>query len=112
MVKVFPAAQLGGPHFRFEPYHYGPFDKAVYQTLEALQGSGQVEIERDAPWRNYRLTPTGQSRGEAALDRLDPRVVDFARRTSDFVRGLPFAELVSAIYKAYPEMRARSVFQG
>jgi len=36
---------------------------------------------------------------------------DYIGRVSQFVRSLPFAELVSAIYTAYPEMRQNSVFQ-
>jgi hypothetical protein len=30
------AADLGGRQFSFEPYDYGPFDRAVYSELELL----------------------------------------------------------------------------
>jgi uncharacterized protein YwgA len=108
------AALIGGPKFNFEPYHYGPFDLEVYSTLQELAKQGLVEITRsgEGNWREYRLTPEGQSHGEGALAALDERARHYIQRVSDFVRRLSFTELVSAIYKAYPEMRERSVFQG
>lgn len=103
---------LGGPHFQFQPYHYGPFDKAVYSTLEGLASQGLAEIVPDrGNWKNYRLTSKGQALGEAALEGLEPKIAEYLVRASEFVRRLSFTELVSAIYKAYPRMRARSVFQ-
>lgn len=107
------APLIGGPKFNFEPYHYGPFDQEVYSTLGELARRGLVEITRsgNGNWREYRLTPEGQFRGVDLLAALDERVRDYIERASDFVRRLSFTELVSAIYKAYPEMRERSVFQ-
>lgn len=107
------ADELGGKHFHFEPYHYGPFDKDVYSTLDLLASKGLVEISYGPSlnWRTYRLTPGGQARGTEVLRGLSPRAVDYINRASSFVRESSFADLVSAIYKAYPNMRARSVFQ-
>jgi uncharacterized protein YwgA len=103
---------LGGPHFQFQPYHYGPFDKEVYNTLDTLAQSGLVEIVfGTGNWREYRLTAEGQAQGETTLEGMEPRAKDYIWRLSDFVRKLSFSELVSAIYKAYPQMRTRSVFQ-
>jgi hypothetical protein len=42
---------------------------------------------------------------------MDEQARDYIDRESIFVRSLSFPELVAAIYKAYPEMRANSVFQ-
>lgn len=107
------AASFGGPKFDFQPYHYGPFDRAVYLTLEDLAQQGMVEITRNAGnWRDYRLTPEGQARAVQVLAGLDDRTRSYIERLSAFVRSLSFTDLVSAIYKAYPEMRERSVFQG
>jgi len=106
------ASLLGGEFFDFEPYHYGPFDKRVYSTLDRLAGQGLVDIVTGSGnWRNYRLTQEGQLVGEKILTDIDSRAADYLRRASGFVRSLSFPQLVSAIYKAYPEMRARSVFQ-
>lgn len=104
---------LGGPSFDFQPYHYGPFDRDVYATLEGLAKQGLVEITQGQgnKWPDYRLTATGQSRAAQIVDGLEERAQRYVQRASAFVRSLSFPELVSAIYKAYPEMRVHSVFQ-
>lgn len=102
---------VGGPHFHFEAYHYGPFDSSVYHALEALESAGLVSIDYSYPPRTYALTPTGLERGMGLLNKLDPKVKAFIEQTCNFVRTNSFSSLVSAIYKAYPEMRANSVFQ-
>ena len=101
------------PLFNFEPYDYGPFDQDVYHTLEKLAGEGLVEIdiESHGRWNTYILTPEGQQRGNELLKKLPDEVQRFIRNVSEFVRKLSFAQLVSAIYKAYPEMKVNSVFK-
>ncbi len=102
---------IGGPHFDFRPYAYGPFDSAVYQQLESLARDGQVEVNRSGSWREHRLSESGQKQGEELLKPLDPTARDYINRVSEFVRNLSFSQLVAAIYKAYPDMRCNSVFQ-
>jgi hypothetical protein len=102
---------VGGPYFNFQPYNYGPFDKAVYEVLEGLAGEGLVELCPDWKWNNYRLTEAGQKLGEKFLGSLKEDAREYIQRASDFVRSVSFTELISAIYKAYPEMRRNSVFQ-
>ena len=106
------ATNVGGPHFDFQPYNYGPFDKAVYEVLEELEKDGLVEIVPFHTWKEYRLTENGQVEGNRLLNALPERVKDYINKVSEFVKKLTFAQLVSAIYEAYPEMRANSVFQG
>jgi hypothetical protein len=60
----------------------------------------------------YRLTPRGQRRGDELLGKIRPSVVRYIRELSEWVRGLSFAQLVSAIYKEYPEMQVNSLFRG
>jgi uncharacterized protein YwgA len=100
-----------GPHFHFQPYNYGPFDRAVYDELEVLEGQGYVETMGVHTWRNYRLTKSGQELGEKILGGLSAEAQDYLRRVSEFVRSLTFRQLVLAIYKAFPEMKENSVFQ-
>ena len=103
---------VGGPHFDFEPYQYGPFDSTVYSELRSLRAKGLVDV--DLIWwgrRGYSLSPEGQEKGEAILGELNEKAQAFIQKTSKFVRGLSFSKLVAAIYKAYPEMRENSVFQ-
>lgn len=100
--------------FSFEPYDYGPFDKAVYRELEALQGQGLVNIEQvgaSAGQRRYSLTPRGQQAGEQVLSQLPEFARQYMTDLSAWVRSLSFSRLVGSIYKAYPHMRENSVFQ-
>jgi len=105
---------IGGPFFDFRPYDYGPFDKDVYDTLEELAREGLVAVEA-APgmrWRRYRLSEAGQEEAQRVIRSLDPRAGDYIAKVSKFVRTLSFEQLVSAIYKAYPDMKVNSVFKG
>ncbi len=102
----------GGPLFNFEPYNYGPFDKKVYQTLEELENEGLVDIDLKSVIRTYKLTELGQTKGDKVLSDLPEVAQKFMVEVSNYVRKLSFNQLVSAIYKAYPEMRVNSVFQG
>jgi len=104
--------EIGGKLFAFEPYDYGPFDKAVYRELEQLSALELVKIfQGSSPSsRRYGLTPAGQSAGEESLAHLSPRARDFIRRLTDWVCKLSFAQLVGSIYKAYPTMREKSIF--
>jgi len=103
---------LGGPAFSFIPYNYGPFDKSVYETLEQLAQEGLVALVPERTWTDYRLTARGQQVAEDLLATLPDWVRDYVVQVSTYVRSLSFAQLVSAIYRAYPEMRVNSVFEG
>lgn len=103
---------VGGPHFAFRAYHYGPFDKRVYHSLDDLAQRGYVHIDdENSRRRTYTLTPEGVDAANAAFEGLNAQAQDFITRSSAFVRAHTFSQLVAAIYKAYPEMRENSVFQ-
>ena len=102
---------VDGPYFNFTPYDYGPFDKRVYSTLEDLAEEGFVTIE-ETSYRSYTTTKRGQKKGQELFDELQEKARGYIIRLSEYVRSLSFNELVSAIYKAYPEMRVNSVFRG
>jgi hypothetical protein len=101
---------LEGPHFKFEPYDYGPFDQAVYQQLDMLQIAGSVHTDTTGRYRKYTLTTQGHTMGCAALNALPAPVQDYIRQTVDWVRQLTFDQLVAAIYREYPAMKAKSIF--
>jgi hypothetical protein len=108
------AAEVSGPHFNFKPYDYGPFDKAVYDELDSLERDGLVEVIREPhlKLRKFRLRPQGEKLGSESLEKLDAKTRDYIQKISEFVRTASFPQLVSAIYRAYPEMRVNSVFVG
>lgn len=104
---------VGGPHYNFQPYDYGPFDAGVYSDLDALELIyGDVEVQRQASYRVYRLTAQGQRKAAIALAHMNPSAVDYLGRLKDWIKSLGFRDLVSAIYRDYPDMRANSIFRG
>jgi len=104
--------ELGFPYFDFKPYHYGPFDKEVYEGLEYLQSNGLVDIDFDSNHRCYRLTVKGQEAGIKIFSEMPLKVKTYVKEVIDFVRSISFVQLVASIYNAYPEMRENSVFHG
>ncbi len=108
------SSALGGRFFNFEPYDYGPYDSSVYKTIDALARDKKIEILVDSSgWskRSYKLTEAGLIEGQKILDNQLSFYKSFIFELVKFVISLSFTELVSAIYKAYPEMRKNSVFQ-
>lgn len=102
---------LGGPHFAFAPYDYGPFDRQLYEELERLEWEGLVAIDHSRRYRLYRLTSQGYSEGVQELNKVPEPARTFVSRASNWVRSLNFQQLVAAIYNRYPDMKANSIFQ-
>lgn len=105
--------QLGGPHFDFKPYHYGPFDKEVYDVLNELESFGKLEKWQSVSPRSIRyvLTPSGYREGKNILEGLKDPQKKYIRDIVNWLKDLSFTELVSAIYRHYPEMKVNSVFR-
>ena len=105
-------ARVGGPFFSFTPYDYGPFDKAVYAELEKLKNEDLVEIVNGAQpsMRYYQLSKEGEIFAEEIRSKNPVDISSYVETLSRFVRSLSFKDLVSAVYKAYPDMKANSVF--
>ena len=105
-------ADVGHNYFRFSPYHYGPFDAAIYDEADRLAARGLVHIE-SAPgsYRMYRLTEAGAKAAEAAFRDVPPAALEYLRRAVAWVESLSFDDLIRAIYKAFPKMAENSVFR-
>ena len=61
------APHVDGPHFRFEPFHYGPFDREVYRVLDALSSMGRLDKVALGNLYDFGLTGMGQAAGDAIL---------------------------------------------
>ena len=102
---------IGGPHFDFQPYDYGPFDREVYSVLERLAGQAMVSILTTERGRNnYTLTPTGLEEGRKLFQSLSVEPREYAEKIAQFVTTVSFSQLVSTIYSHYPAMKVNSVF--
>ena len=99
--------------YQFAPYDYGPFCSAVYADADTLESEGLVHIDQP-PYRSYRhysATDDGLAAASKLRKSLDPEVAAYLDRLVEWMSHLSFRQIVSAIYKAFPEMKANSVFQ-
>ena len=99
--------------YRFEPYDYGPFCREVYTDAEALSSEGLVEIERrsNSSYREYSAAEAGRERAGELKKELSPEVIEYVAKLVEWVASLSFNQLVSWVYKNFPEMKVNSVFQ-
>ena len=99
--------------YEFQPYDYGPFDHRVYVDIERLESRGLAVIAQPlgSRWKTYAATEAEVAEGRRLSAALTEDQFKILKRIVELVRSLSFNELVSAIYKAYPPMRARSVFR-
>ncbi len=102
---------FNGPHFDFRPYDYGPFDRAVYDCMDFLNGQKAVDISTNGRYRSFRLSLNGYQEGRALLENMSPQARDYLQSVAQWVRTLNFQQLVTAIYDRYPDMKVNSVFR-
>lgn len=102
---------VGGPHFNFQPYDYGPFDRDVYRVLDSLSDKGEVSTAPVRWYCDYGLTSQGYEKGQKNLDLLGDRAKKEIGKVVEWASRVSFDELVSTIYQQYPKMKKRSVFR-
>ena len=99
---------VDGPHFNFQPFHYGPFDRKVYDVLFMLAERSLVEVDWEGDFPIYMLTPKGERFGRASLDEQSPVVVGSLTQCARWVRAQSFRSLIVEIYARYPDMTVNS----
>lgn len=102
-----------GSIFNFEPYDYGPFDKAVYDEANLLRAIDLCEIRPSTSgrWNTYSATDAGVERGHMLISQIQPDAAAYIRSVAEWVRQQSFSSLVRSIYESYPEMKANSIFR-
>ena len=105
---------VGKPFYHFRAYDYGPFDVAVYTDADALAAEGLVSVDRSMgrSLRRFVLTAEGEVEANRLAAEVPAGAIAYLQEVVPWAQGLSFSELVSAIYEAYPETRANSVFNG
>jgi len=100
-----------GNFYDFQPYNYGPFDKCIYLDFEKLEESGLAEkIDHNNPRHLYSIS----SEGHKSTDNINIKAEEqeYIKRLVAWIQTLTFQELISTIYKKYPEYKANSIFRG
>lgn len=101
--------RIGGPFFHFQPYHYGPFDRTIYDVIGKLVATGNARIDSSGPYPRYLLTGAGYRRGTAVLASFPEEVADYFGRAARWVRLIPYRRMLAAIHRQYPDMAVNSV---
>lgn len=100
---------IGGPHFDFQPYHYGPFDRAVHDVLDHLLASGDAAVDTSFRYPLYSLTASGLETGTRFLMEMHDSASCYMKEASAWIMATPFQPLLAAIYRRYPDMARNSV---
>jgi len=100
---------IDGPHFDFKPYHYGPFDRAVYDVLDGLLESGDASVDASSRYSLYSLTDSGVQKGDRCLAEMRDNASSYMTEASNWIVATPFQPLLAAIYRQYPDMAQNSV---
>lgn len=106
--------KVGKNYYNFKPYHYGPFDPAIYSDAESPAMSDLVTIERipGRGWASYSATPAGLQKGKKLEKQVrEKNVLNNLKTVVTWTRKLSFQELVRTIYHYFPAFRKNSVFQ-
>jgi uncharacterized protein len=104
----------GGGYYDFRPFHYGPYDAAVYADADRLDAEGLLAVSpsHQGRWNEYRATPQGIELAQQLFGTLPASAVDRIKALVAWARRLSFEDLLGAVYTKYPEMRVNSVFRG
>lgn len=96
--------------FNFIPYAYGPFDKEIYVFLSNLVKNDYIACAKFNNYFEYKIIEKGLVKIKNLVDSLPPNDYDYIQRIVNFTTTVSFRELVSAIYREYPEMKVNSIF--
>ncbi len=104
--------EVGADFYSFVPYNYGPFDPAIYSDAQELIDKDLVTLARVSgkKWAYYVVTSSGVMTAQNAASQLSPSVREYIKSVVSWVHQLSFVELITAIYRAYPEYQVNSVF--
>lgn len=101
--------RLGRNYFDFKPYHYGPYDKNLTDTLTMLYCNGLIQIKNINGINHYQLNKDCSSITENFFNENEK---NFIKDLISFIKNLSFRQLCMSIYKEFPEMSVNSVFFG
>lgn len=105
--------EVSNSYYDFIPYNYGPFDARVYSDAQSLINSDLIRAVQVSGrnWAYYTIAPPGHDVAQYVRNsEVSERASQYITTVVAWVQSLTFAQLLAAIYKAYPEYKAKSVF--
>ncbi len=97
--------------YEFVPYLYGPCSFEVYSDLIKLKNKDFVsEILMPFSRKFWRVTKQGETYIKKRLPEFDNNLISKIQEIKIKVLNMNFIELLSYIYKKYPEYAKNSVF--
>jgi len=104
-------SSVGADFYEFVPYNYGPFCKDIYSDAQDLINEGLIKHFRplNETWEGYTITDAGKKQINLLKIPKDDR--QYLQNIVDWIKSLSFRELLSVIYKKYPQYKINSVFQ-
>lgn len=100
-------------HYEFEPYLYGPCSFQIYADLDQLVALGHAQHRR-APgrsWKYYSLTRKGARFAKRIARAMHPDAIKYLQAIREVMSTLSFRQLLTQIYRRYPEYAVNSVFK-
>jgi len=99
--------------YQFIPYSWGPYSKALDDSLNRLVQDGYIKISKMAgkSWDYYYLSDKGREEAQKLAKTLPPDARTYLRKVRDFVLRVDFTTLLDTVYKKYPEYATKSVFK-
>jgi uncharacterized protein YwgA len=99
--------------YDFQAYDYGPFCSEIYWDAEGLEREGMLHIDvpHNLSYRLYSATESGKERARVLRENLRTEAQNYLDALVKWVQSQSFRNLVSTIYRNYPDMRVNSVFQ-
>jgi hypothetical protein len=96
--------------YEFVPYLYGPCSFEVYSDLISLKEETLIEdVPTFSSWKYYKTTSIGSEKASLVMKTLDEELLKELIRIKKFVVTKTFLELLSYIYKKYPEYAKNSI---
>lgn len=102
----------GEETYDFEPYHYGPYSRALRADVDSLVRAGLVaEMPvQGYTWSRYRVTDAGMKRARKLHKAAPKREARRLFAIKQDVTGVSFNELLRDLYAQYPDYAERSIF--
>lgn len=99
--------------YNFVPYHYGPFCLKIYEDLDFLKLKDLISINVDTirRWKTYSITDKGLNYVDNLKKQIKPEVYNYILEIVKWVKSRSFSQLLSSIYKQFPEFKVNSVFK-